>query len=458
MKKKNNHADLFADLRQRAEETLREQPASPLALASLAEPPARHPQRGASDRATGQALDELSPAETQRLIHDLQVHQIELEMQNEELRQTQLELQASREKYLDLYDMAPVGYFTLNERGSILDANLTAARMLRVARGRLIGQPLAHFIVKADQDIYYHHRRELFESGAPQACDVRLLKEDGSQFYARLEAIAAQGVDGALTCRATVSDVSARVQMEERVKSALGEKEVLLREVHHRVKNNLRVLINLIDLQIKKVQEPQALQALAAFQGQIRAIAMVYEKLYQVQDLGRVDFGEYLKDLVTHLRRALASEQDVALRIEAEDVFINVNVAIPCGLMVNELVTNALKYAFLASPDLRSSPPPASDSSRVAQQRREGREGGPGIWVEFGEQDGEYVLVVGDNGVGLPAGLDWRAADTLGLKLVNLWATYQLGGSLEAESWPFDGDGRKNGTTFTVRFPKRDML
>ena len=340
---KKDHADLFASLRQRAEKTLREQPASP---------------------------DELSPAEAQRLVHELQVHQIELEMQNEELRRTQGELQASRDKYVDLYDLAPVGYFTLDERGLILDANLTAATLLRAPRGRLIGRLLTHFIVKVDQDIYYFHRRELFETGAPQACDVRLLRGDGSRFYARMEAIVAEGADGAPACRVTVSDVSKRVQADEQVKSALAEKEVLLREVHHRVKNNLRVLINLIDLQIKKAQEPQALQALAAFQGQIRAIAMVYEKLYQVQDLGRVDFGEYLKELVTHLRRALTSGQDIALRIEAEDVFINVNVAIPCGLMVNELVTNALKHAFLAPPDLRSSPPPQAGGRERGPKKR----------------------------------------------------------------------------------------
>jgi two-component sensor histidine kinase/PAS domain-containing protein len=413
--REEDHSDPFAGLRQRAEQTLRERPAS---------------------------LDDLSPREVQRLVHELQVHQIELEMQNEELRRAQEELEASRARYLDLYDLAPVGYFTLNAQGTILEANLTAAGLLRVERGRLIGRPLTRFIVKADQDVYYFHRRELFETGAPQVCDLRLVRGDDFQFYARLEAVVADGVDGAPVCRAAVSDVSARVQAEERVKAALGEKEVLLREVHHRVKNNLRVLISLIDLQIKKAHEhPQTLQALAALQRQIRAIAMVYEKLYQVQDLGRIDFGAYLRELVLHLSRGLRGERDIALRVEAEDAFVSVNVAIPCGLMVNELVTNALKHAF-PSPPL--SPPQAG-----------GTEGETGIWVEFGEREGEYVLVVGDNGVGLPPGLDWRTTDSLGLKLVNLWATHQLGGDLQVDTHPYTEYNQRNGTSFTIRFPKK---
>ena len=112
-------------------------------------------------------LDALSPETTRLLLHELRVHQIELEMQNEELRRAQEELEASRARYFDLYDLAPVGYFTLSETGMILEANLTAATLLGVARGALVKQPLSHFIFREDQDIYYRHRRQLLETGAP---------------------------------------------------------------------------------------------------------------------------------------------------------------------------------------------------------------------------------------------------------------------------------------------------
>ena len=133
------------------------------------------------------------------MLHELRVHQIELEMQNEELRRTQAELDAARARYFDLYDLAPVGYCTLTEKGLILEANLTAATLLGVARGALVKQPITRFILKEDQDIYYLHRKQLFETGEPQACELRMLKKDGTTFWAHLPATAAQDADGA-TC------------------------------------------------------------------------------------------------------------------------------------------------------------------------------------------------------------------------------------------------------------------
>ena len=138
-----------ADLRRRAEELLRGNPAD---------------------------LAVLPPEEAGRLLHELQVHQIELEMQNDELRKAQLELEASRVKYFDLYDMAPVGYFTVSEKGLILEANLRAAQLLGVERNRLVKQPLTRYIVPEDQDIYYLHRKRLLETGARQVCELRMCR------------------------------------------------------------------------------------------------------------------------------------------------------------------------------------------------------------------------------------------------------------------------------------------
>ena len=119
-------------------------------------------------------LEVLSPEVARRALHELRVHQIELEMQNEELRRTQEELEGSRARYFDLYDLAPVGYFTLSEQGLILEANLTGAKLLGVARGALVKQPLSRFVLREDQDIYYLHRKALLETGAPQAWELRM--------------------------------------------------------------------------------------------------------------------------------------------------------------------------------------------------------------------------------------------------------------------------------------------
>ena len=131
------------------------------------------------------------------LIHELEVHQIELEMQNEELRRIQGELEKTRDRYSHLYDFAPVGYFTLSEKGIIEEANLSCASMLGVERSSLIGKPFSRFICKDDQDAFYFHRKTLFEANAKQVCELKLVRKDRTQFHAQLESIVAKNPQGA---------------------------------------------------------------------------------------------------------------------------------------------------------------------------------------------------------------------------------------------------------------------
>jgi len=148
------------------------------------------------------------------LIHELQIHQIELEMQNEELRRVQAELDESRARYFDLFDLAPVGYCTISEKGLILEANLTAASLLGLDRSALVKQPFSRFIFQDDQDIYFLHRKQLFETGSPQTFELRMLKKDGTSFWAYLDATTAQGAYGEPVCRITMSDITLRKQEE----------------------------------------------------------------------------------------------------------------------------------------------------------------------------------------------------------------------------------------------------
>ncbi|MCX5975406.1 MAG: PAS domain S-box protein [Coprothermobacterota bacterium] len=167
-----------------------------------------------------QELEVLSPEETRQTLHELRVHQIELEMQNEELRQTQEELDASRARYFDLYDLAPVGYCTISEKGLILEANMAAAKLLGVARGALVKQLISRFILKEDQDIYYLHRKQLFETSEPQVCQFRMLRANADLFWAYLEATAALDADGAPVCRIALYDITERKQGEDALKAA----------------------------------------------------------------------------------------------------------------------------------------------------------------------------------------------------------------------------------------------
>ncbi|TVP54382.1 MAG: PAS domain-containing sensor histidine kinase [Gemmatimonadales bacterium] len=157
-------------------------------------------------------VDELSKDEIRRTLHELRVHQIELEMQNEELRQSRAELEASHERYFDLFDLAPVGYFTLAEDARILEANLTGGKLLSATRSTLVSQPFTRFIVPDDQDDYYHHRRAVVNADAPATCELRMVRADGSPFHALLESAPSLRIDDHATFRTVVSDITERTR------------------------------------------------------------------------------------------------------------------------------------------------------------------------------------------------------------------------------------------------------
>jgi len=206
MTDKENQSDTAAQLRRQAEEKLRQE-----------------------DPLVPESLLGLSPEEISQRLHELRVHQIELEMQNEELRRTQEELGDSRARYFDLYDLAPVGYVTLSETGLILETNLTAATLLCKARNELVKWPVSNFILTEDQDIYYRHQKQLFETGESQTCELRMVRPEEPPFWVRLDATAVQGKDGSLTCRVVIVDITERketekvlLQSEERLRLSLS--------------------------------------------------------------------------------------------------------------------------------------------------------------------------------------------------------------------------------------------
>ncbi|MBU0664332.1 MAG: PAS domain S-box protein [Proteobacteria bacterium] len=171
-------------------------------------------------RASGSAIEErVSPEEAKLLLHELQVHQIELEMQNEELRQAQQKLETLRASYFDLYNLAPVGYLTLDNKGLIIQANLTCANLLGMTRGEIVKRPLSHFIFPEDQDIYYLHRKEVAQAEGPHVCELRMIRADGSLIWVTLQAISAEDIDGTSGCRMVMSDCTRQKQAEIEVRT-----------------------------------------------------------------------------------------------------------------------------------------------------------------------------------------------------------------------------------------------
>jgi two-component sensor histidine kinase len=210
-----------------------------------------------------------------------------------------------------------------------------------------------------------------------------------------------------------------RARVEAQVRGSLQEKEVLLKEIHHRVKNNLQVVSSLLNLQAGQTDNGLATALLRDSQNRIKAMALIHENLYQSSDLALINFASYATGLLQFLIPAYDTENKVTFQVKAEEMWLNLEEAIPCGLIINELISNALKHAF---PD---------------------RESGL-IQVEMG-QDGAWLhLSVKDDGVGFPKGIDFRNTGSLGLQLVNSLAS-QLDGTVEL----LNGMG----TTFTITFP-----
>jgi len=169
-------------------------------------------------------LEAMSREETWEMLYELQVHQIELEIQNEELRRTQSELRVSQACYLDFYDFAPVGYVTVSENGLILDANLTMASLLGMSRQDLYNQALTNFVFKEDQDIYYLHRKNLLETGDPQECDLRVVRKNETKVWVRLNSIVAHNSEGTPVYRIVLNDITKYRQAEKELRETEARK------------------------------------------------------------------------------------------------------------------------------------------------------------------------------------------------------------------------------------------
>ena len=218
-------------------------------------------------------------------------------------------------------------------------------------------------------------------------------------------------------------ELSERQRVEDRIAASLKEKEVLLKEIHHRVKNNLQIVSSLLRLQSGYIKDEEALGMFRDSQNRIRSMALVHEKLYKSEDLSKVDFAEYVQSLTAHLVRSYGQKgSGITLQVNIKNIFLDIDTAIPCGLLINELVSNALQHAFY-------------------QQQYEGH-----IVIDLRRTENEQLcLTVSDNGRGFPREIDFRSTESLGLQLV-CSLTEQLAGSIKLEQ-----DG---GTVFTINFPQ----
>lgn len=245
-------------------------------------------------------------------------------------------------------------------------------------------------------------------------------RKNGEEFPVELWTSTVRNDQGeAVALVGVAREITERKRSEDQIRSSLAEKEILLKEIHHRVKNNLQIITSLLNLQSSKAESVEIQAILQESQTRVKSMALVHEELYQSDDFARVDFADYIRRLTTNLFRTYqTTPAAVSLLVDVQELFLPVDTAVPCGLIINELVSNALKHAF-----------------------RDGQ--GGTVTIQLQSDGALYVLSVSDDGIGLPAGLDPETTETLGLQLVST-LTHQLGGTLAVV--------RNGGTRFEVQF------
>ncbi len=251
--------------------------------------------------------------------------------------------------------------------------------------------------------------------------DLRMKTKSGKWLWVSTRGKAVEkDLDGSATRMVgTLNDITTRIIAEKKINNSLKEKEMLLKEIHHRVKNNLMIISSLLNLQSRQIKDKVSKDIFKESQNRARSMALIHERLYQSTDLKRIDFGDYIESLSKELFHTYAGDLGrIELKINVEDIFLDINTAIPLGLIVNELITNSLKHAF---PD--------------------GKMGE--INIDFHPLDDHYEFSVKDNGIGFPKDLDFHNTNSMGMQMVTS-LTDQIDGEIELN--------RSVGTEFKITF------
>ncbi|MDZ7377933.1 MAG: PAS domain S-box protein [candidate division KSB1 bacterium] len=333
-------------------------------------------------------------------------------------------IRLAEERYRAIVEGTQAFLMNVDLHGRITYANEAAVRALGfTSADEVLGQRYLRFVHPEDRRrVAEAYKQQVLTRQKSLFMEFRTLDRNGKERWFSFMTNPMIEGDHVVGQNGVAHDITARKVAEETLAASLKEKEMLLKEIHHRVKNNMQVVCSLLNLQCDRLTSPEAIQALRDSQNRVKSMALIHEKLYRSASLSEIDFGEYLRSLVDSLMRSYATNGQVHVDLAAESTSLGIDSAIPCGLIVNELVSNALKHAF--------------PKARAGMIR-----------VSFARENGRYALQVADDGVGFPKGLDFRNSPSLGLQLVSTLVD-QLEGEIELHS-----NGR--GSQFVIRFPAR---
>lgn len=337
---------------------------------------------------------------------------------------------AGEDSFRRVVEWAPNAMVMIDAAGCIVLVNAEAERVFGYQRSGLIGRPVEQLVPERASGGHAAFRDGFFANPAPRPMgsgrDLFARRADGSEFPVEIGLNPIE-TEGGVMVLASIVDITERKRAQQRIEKALEEKTVLLNELHHRVKNNLQMISSLLNLQASNSNDPHLREVLDECQNRVKAMGLAHQLLYEHKDFSRVDLGEYLTRLTQLLLsayRARGRRISLQLLLPPDRHYISLGKAIPCGLAVNELVTNAFKHAF------------------------PGERHGVITVALAAAEEGHVLLTVGDDGIGLPADFDLATAKSLGLRLLPLLAE-QLHGTLAVE--------KQAGCLFALHFPTDDL-
>jgi PAS domain S-box-containing protein len=340
-----------------------------------------------------------------------------------ERRHAQAALIESEMRYRMIGDLIPFGVWACDENGNFTYLSESFLSVLGTTLDACRKEGWMHLLPGEDADRTIADWRQCVQTGSFWDYEYRIIDTNGKVLFVLSRGAPHYDASGKITSWVGINlDITERKRYADRLEASLREKEVVIKEVHHRVKNNMQVISGFLELQSNYIDDPVAVDKLGECQQRVRTMALVHEKLYQAKNLGVINASEYIKSLVADLMNSYSLATMVDVSVEVDDVNINLDMAIPCGLIINELVTNSLKYAFA------------------------GRETGKLALSLHHREDHTFCLTVHDNGVGLPVDFEARSKESLGMQLVGV-LVHQLGGTMTV--------GNGQGARFTIVFPEK---
>ncbi|MBY0474504.1 MAG: PAS domain S-box protein [Nitrosomonas sp.] len=322
-------------------------------------------------------------------------------------------------------EASPNGMVMTDHQGKIIMVNSTTEELFGYQRQEMIGEPIEILIPISHRTQHPELRRSFLEHSSKRGMghgrDLYGLHKSGKEFPVEVGLNPIQTTEGTLVL-ASIIDITTRKHQEEQLMAALKEKDLLLSEIHHRVKNNLQIIDSLLGMQSETVYDSTAITVLTESQNRVKSMALIHQILYQSQDFSRVDFSSFIDSLVNNLLVSYTPETSkIKTKIETDEILIPINISIPLGLLLNELCTNAIKYAF-----------PGNRSGTIQ--------------INLKHHNSNQLLIrISDNGIGISDDFDIENTPTLGLQLVQLLSE-QISAELTIH--------RRNPTSFTLIFPK----